>query len=212
MSLSMIKLLRRRAAAPTHDELARLHTQLAAATAEADQLQQLADERLRLHQADIARVGERLRSEAGIRGWGDEFEDVIDALNQQLTVDIIHRGRPFLVDTTLTVDLTVDARGAAAAREAATATLRLAEGQLRQLAGVHVYQIYPQDLDVIAIGRRSAILRAGLELRVELGATNERHARGEAVPIFAAAVAALHEFDGVTASAPDASTFDISPR
>ncbi|MBO3736665.1 hypothetical protein [Actinoplanes flavus] len=209
----MIGLLRRRPAASTTTiaDVVRLRAQLAAATAESERHRQLADERLRLHQADIACIGERLRSEAGNRGWCHDFEDIVDALNEQLTVELTHRGWPYLVDTTLTVDLTVAASSDLPARKAAIVIIRQAEDQLRQLNGVHVYYTHPEDLTVTVNGR-SATVHAHVQLRIDLDATNERHARVEAAPVIAVAVATLTQFPEATATSPDASTFDISPR
>lgn len=207
----MIGLLRRRPAASTIADVVQLRAQLAAATAEAERHRQLADERLRLHQEDIARIGDRLRAEAGSRDWCHDFEDIVDRLNEHLTVELTHRGSPYLVDTTLTVDITVAARGDLPAREAAMVIIRQAEDQLRQLTGVHVYYTYPEDLTV-TLHSRSATVQAQVELRIDLDATNKQRARAEAAPIIAGAVATLTQFPGVAATAPDASTFDIEPR
>ncbi|BEL12892.1 hypothetical protein Q0Z83_110830 [Actinoplanes sichuanensis] len=207
----MLPLLRRHTTASTSNDVARLHAQLAVVTAESEQHRQLADERLRLHEADIARIGERLRAEADSRRWCHEFEEVVDALNEQLTVELTHRGWPFLVDTTLTVNLEVAARGDLAAREAALVTLRQAEDQLRQVKGVHVYYTHPEDLTVTA-RLRSASVTADVQLRIDLIATNERCARTEAVPLLAEAATVLSRFPGVTTTVPDPGTFDISPR
>jgi hypothetical protein len=207
----MLQVLRRRSTASTIETVAQLQAQLAAVTEESAQHRRLADERLRLHQADIVRIGDRLRAEAGSRGWCHDFEDLVDELNEELTVELAHRGWPYLVDTTLTADLTVDARDDLAAREAAIVTIRQAEDQLRQLTGVHAYYTHAQDLTV-TVRRRSACVQAHVQLRITLNATNEQCARTEATPMVAEAVATLNRFPGVTATAPDADTFDISPR
>jgi hypothetical protein len=207
----MLQLLRRHTTASPSDDVARLRARLAAVSAESEQHRRLADERLRLHEADIARIGERLRAEADSRRWCHEFEEAVDALNEQLTVELTHRGWPFLVDTTLTVALEVAARGDLAAREAALVILRQAEDQLRQVKGVHVYHTHPEDLTVTA-RRRSASVTADVQLRIDLYATNERHARTAAVPLLAETATVLGRFPGITTSVPDAGTFDISPR
>ncbi|MFC7530181.1 hypothetical protein [Actinoplanes sp. GCM10030250] len=207
----MLQLLRRHTTASATNDVAQLRARLAAVTAESEHHRRLADERLRLHEADIARIGERLRAEADSRRWCHEFEKAVDALNEQLTVELTHRGWPFLVDTTLTVSLQVAARGDLAAREAALVTLRQAEDQLRQVKGVYVYHTHPEDLTVTA-RRRSASVTADVQLRIDLSATNERCARTEAVPVIAEAATILGRFPGVTTTVPDAGTFDISPR
>lgn len=207
----MLQVLRRRTAASTSQAVTQLQARLTAVTEESAQHQRLADERLQLHHADIARIGDRLRAEAGRRGWCHDFEELVDELNEQLTVELTHRGWPYLVDTTLTADLTVDARDDLAAREAAIVTIRQAEDQLRQLAGVYAYYTHAQDLTV-TVGRRSTSVQADVQLRITLDATNERCARTAATPMVAEAVATLNRFPGVVATAPDADTFDISLR
>jgi hypothetical protein len=207
----MLQVLRRRTAASPSADVAQLRSKLAAVTEESEQHQRLAAERLRLHQADLACISDRLRTEASSRGWCHDFEDLVDELNEQLTVKLAHRGWSYLVDTTLTVDLTVAARGDLAAREAAIVTIRQAEDQLRRLKGVHAYYTYSEDLTVTVNGRSSTV-QAHVQLRITLDATSEGHARTEATPIIAEAVATLNRFPDVTATAPNADTFDISPR
>lgn len=85
----------------------------AALAAEIENLRnQLAASRAR-HREDIAIIGEELMAQAEYHGWCSQYDEVIDKLNTQLTVELPERQREYRVRLIVYVDVTArDAQGA----------------------------------------------------------------------------------------------------
>lgn len=62
------------------------------------------------HESDIARIGERLITEATDRSWCSEYDGIIEDLNSELSVELPSREREYRVTWTETFSTTVSAR------------------------------------------------------------------------------------------------------
>lgn len=94
-----------------------LHEELASARAEVEELRESkyqalreahenARQRRQQHEADIARIGEALMSEADEREWCDTYDEFVEDLNKSLTVALPLREVEFEVTMDVTVRIT----------------------------------------------------------------------------------------------------------
>lgn len=82
------------------------------------------------HRADIARIGASLLAEAEDRNWCGEYDDIVDELNRNLTVELPTRSKEYTVTVRLNVEITVDAQSEEGARSAANDIARRLERDL----------------------------------------------------------------------------------
>jgi hypothetical protein len=82
------------------------------------------------HRADIARIGNKLMEEAEDRGWCSEYDDIVDDLNRNLSVELPTRSKDYTVTVRLNVEITVDAQSEEGARSAAHDIARRLERDL----------------------------------------------------------------------------------
>lgn len=90
----------------------------------------------RRHRSDIAIIGEALMSEANERDWCNEYDEIIDALNERVSYELPTRKRDYQVAVQATVYISVEAKDDEEARDKANDVARELESYVDRYEGV----------------------------------------------------------------------------
>lgn len=69
------------------------------------------EEARELHRGDIETIGERLISEANDRSWCGQYDEIVDELNRDLSVELPTREKEYTVSVDIRVEVRVSATG-----------------------------------------------------------------------------------------------------
>lgn len=89
------------------------------------------------HRDDISLIGESLQQEAANRSWCSEYDEVVQTINQRLTVELPTRERDYDVTVIARVTIRVQATDEDSARNAAAEIASNLESRVDGMGGVH---------------------------------------------------------------------------